>query len=181
MSLLNYSILYLVGGLVAIFHFPINIGFGIIIPTDELIFFRGVETQPPANVIWLLTDGFTDPFAFLWSEETRWAARVPSWWLFFVPIWGSHWRCPAKIGDGHMGVSFNGGTQKWLVYKGKPHLEMDDDWGYPIIIIHTALDEHVRTISYYHQNGSMLAIDDQLGTWCRKRQAHFRLVKYHQT
>ena len=63
-----------------------------------------------------------------------------------------------------MGVSFNGGTQKWLVYKGKPHLEMDDDWGYPIIIIHTALDEHVRTISYYHQNGSMLAIDDQLGT-----------------
>ena len=37
----------LVGGLVAIFDFPINIGF-IIIPIDELIFFRGLA-QPPTR------------------------------------------------------------------------------------------------------------------------------------
>ena len=36
----------LVGGLDAIFYFPINIGF-LIIPIDELIFSRGVA-QPPA-------------------------------------------------------------------------------------------------------------------------------------
>ena len=24
-----------------------------------------------------------------------------------------------------------GPTPKWLVYTGKSHLEMDDDWGYP--------------------------------------------------
>ena len=38
----------LVGGLVAIFYFPINIGC-LIIPIDELIFFRGV-TQPPTRI-----------------------------------------------------------------------------------------------------------------------------------
>ena len=37
----------LVGGLVAILYFPINIGF-LIIPIDELIFFRGVA-QPPTS------------------------------------------------------------------------------------------------------------------------------------
>ena len=37
----------LVGGLVAMFYFPINIGF-LIIPIDELIFFRGVA-QPPTS------------------------------------------------------------------------------------------------------------------------------------
>ena len=37
----------LVGGLVAIFYCPINIGF-LIIPIDELIFFRGVA-QPPTR------------------------------------------------------------------------------------------------------------------------------------
>ena len=41
--------IYLVGGLVAIFYFPINIGF-LIIPIDELIFFRGVA-QPPTRFI----------------------------------------------------------------------------------------------------------------------------------
>ena len=30
-----------------------------------------------------------------------------------------------------MGVSINGDTQKWLIYKEQSHLEMDDDWGYP--------------------------------------------------
>ena len=24
-----------------------------------------------------------------------------------------------------------GNPQLWMVYKGKSHLEMDDDWGYP--------------------------------------------------
>ena len=38
---------YLVGGLVAIFYFPRNIG-NLIIPIDELIFFRGVA-QPPTR------------------------------------------------------------------------------------------------------------------------------------
>ena len=28
-----------------------------------------------------------------------------------------------------MGFSMNGGTPKWMVYMGKSHLEMDDDWG----------------------------------------------------
>ena len=27
-----------------------------------------------------------------------------------------------------MGVSINGDTQKWLIYKEQSHLEMDDDW-----------------------------------------------------
>ena len=39
---------FLVGGLVAIFYFPINIG-NFIIPIDELIFFRGVGRQPPTS------------------------------------------------------------------------------------------------------------------------------------
>ena len=38
---------YLVGGLVAIFSFPIFIG-NLIIPIDELIFFRGVA-EPPTS------------------------------------------------------------------------------------------------------------------------------------
>ena len=35
----------MVGGLVAIVYFPINIG-NLIIPIDELIFFRGVAYPP---------------------------------------------------------------------------------------------------------------------------------------
>ena len=38
---------WLVGALVAIFYFPRNIG-NVIIPIDELIFFRGVA-QPPTR------------------------------------------------------------------------------------------------------------------------------------
>ena len=38
------------GGLVAIFYFPINIG-NVIIPIDEVIFFRGVGIQPPTRII----------------------------------------------------------------------------------------------------------------------------------
>ena len=41
---------HLDGGLVAIFYFPINIGL-LIIPIDELIFFRGVA-QPPTSHLW---------------------------------------------------------------------------------------------------------------------------------
>ena len=40
-------IVNLVGGLVAMFCFPMNIG-NVIIPIDELIFFRGVA-QPPTS------------------------------------------------------------------------------------------------------------------------------------
>ena len=43
----HIHIIFLVGGLVAIFYFPINIGF-LIIPIDEVIFFRGVA-QPPTS------------------------------------------------------------------------------------------------------------------------------------
>ena len=39
---------YLVGGLVAIFYVPRNIG-NFIIPIDELIFFRGVAQPPTRN------------------------------------------------------------------------------------------------------------------------------------
>ena len=42
-----YSHHFLVGGLVAIFYVPRNIG-NLIIPIDELIFFRGVA-QPPTS------------------------------------------------------------------------------------------------------------------------------------
>ena len=34
----------------------------------------------------------------------------------------------------HMGISINGAIQKcWfmIIYNGKSHLQMDDDWGYP--------------------------------------------------
>ena len=40
-------------------------------------------------------------------------------------------------------VSINGGTPKWMVYKGTSQSKMDDDWGYhyfrnpPDIYIHT--------------------------------------------
>ena len=30
----------------------------------------------------------------------------------------------------NLGVPYMGSTPKWIVYQGKPHLEMDDDWGY---------------------------------------------------
>ena len=43
----SWLLCLLVGGLVAIFYFSINIGF-LIIPIDELIFFRGVA-QPPTS------------------------------------------------------------------------------------------------------------------------------------
>ena len=48
-----------------------------------------------------------------------------------------------------MGVSINGGSTKWMVYKGKSHLEMDD-WGYPyfrkpsyVLYIDVYIDTHV--------------------------------------
>ena len=46
---------YLVGGLVAIFYFPILIGF-LIIPIDELLFFRGVA-QPPTSYLLVVKYG----------------------------------------------------------------------------------------------------------------------------
>ena len=33
----------------------------------------------------------------------------------------------------YRGFHSNGATPRWMVYKGKYHLEMDDDWGYPIL------------------------------------------------
>ena len=45
------SLTSLVGGLVAIFYLPINIGF-LIIPIDELIFFRGVAQPPTSDETW---------------------------------------------------------------------------------------------------------------------------------
>ena len=34
------------------------------------------------------------------------------------------------------GFQSMGVPQKWLVYQGNSHLEMDDDWGYPHIHFH---------------------------------------------
>ena len=31
----------------------------------------------------------------------------------------------------HLGGSMDGGSPKCLVYQGKSHVEIDDDWGYP--------------------------------------------------
>ena len=45
----SHSRVILVGGLVAIFYFPMTIG-NVIIPIDELIFFRGVFPQPPTSI-----------------------------------------------------------------------------------------------------------------------------------
>ena len=52
-EIMQFSKLTLVGGLVAInFIFPKKYWVSIIIPIDELIFFRGVETvaQPPTRL-----------------------------------------------------------------------------------------------------------------------------------
>ena len=45
-----------------------------------------------------------------------------------------------------MGVSVNGGIPKWMVYKGKSHLEMDKNWGYPSF--------RKPPYVYYHKNGN---------------------------
>ena len=34
--------------------------------------------------------------------------------------------------------------QKWMVYKGKPHLEMNDDWGYPHLWKHPGIPRYFR-------------------------------------
>ena len=52
---------FLVGGLVAIFYFPRNIGF-LIIPIDELLFFRGVGIQPPTSDV---LEKFMDTIGYL--------------------------------------------------------------------------------------------------------------------
>ena len=74
-------IIFLVGGLVAIFYFPINIGF-LIIPTDELIFFRGVA-QPPTN-FGLAWSGFH--VAVTISMTSPWTPRSPSLPVVKVPL-----------------------------------------------------------------------------------------------
>ena len=38
--------------------------------------------------------------------------------------------CTKKV----VSSSENGGTPQWLVYNGKSHLQMDDDWGYTYLI-----------------------------------------------
>ena len=48
--------IYLVGGLVAIFYFPINIGF-LIIPIDVHIFQRGSKHQPVTIYLPVLNAG----------------------------------------------------------------------------------------------------------------------------
>ena len=72
------------------------------------------------------------------------------------------------------GVSINGGTQKQLVYKEKSHLEMDDDWGTPILG-----NPHINP----HMNhgavaGSCIAIDSALGP-SRNRRPEMGRTKGH--
>ena len=60
-------------------------------------------------------------------SPSRWRLRRKdwqSWWVF------------------NMGVSINGGTPKWMVYKGKSHLEMDDDWVFGFSNYHLGLRLH---------------------------------------
>ena len=50
----HVAIIWLVVWLPSIWHFPINIGLGIIIPIDEVIFFRGVAqtTNQYILIVW---------------------------------------------------------------------------------------------------------------------------------
>ena len=68
----RYFILILVCGLVGIFYFPINIGF-LIIPIDEVIFFRGVFPQPPTSI------DRASKYLGRWGQYTHYNYRIMIW------------------------------------------------------------------------------------------------------
>ena len=81
-----FLIPWLVGALEHFWHFPINIGL-LIIPIDEVIFFRGVFPQPPTRWAYPTTNHQPNqPITSPWSKNTR---AVPSWAT--TPPW---WRAP---------------------------------------------------------------------------------------
>ena len=74
---------FLVGGLVAIFYFPINIGL-LIIPIDELIFFRGVAEPPTRFEFNPIIDARTCHGMDLDGSFLDTIARVPNMAFIFV-------------------------------------------------------------------------------------------------
>ena len=63
----------------------------------------------------------------LWDCHSK---RAGHYWSCLA-IYEYHWISLDIITYTYMGVSINGGTPKWMVDKGKFHLEMDENWGYP--------------------------------------------------
>ena len=85
-----------------------------------------------------------------WNRQRSWT-DLDSWKFSICP------RDMDRFWD--MGVSINGGTQKLIVYKGKNHLYLDDDRGYP----------HFRKPPYgiliWWRLASHLSVWDQLAAW----------------
>ena len=76
--------IWLVGGLVAIFYFPI---YWVANHPNWLIFFRGVGIQPPTRwVFWLLVLFFFHPSFWKKTLENRWRTRnfPVSWGHLFI-------------------------------------------------------------------------------------------------
>ena len=123
----------LVGGLVAIFYFSIYIGNWIIIPIDELIFFRGVQPnhQPGPMIIY-------DPYAFAGEIpcflRQRASPITPGGKAASFVSLGPSWkrrrpRIARRIREhglrlwawcgGKIVRTLFWGTSKWMVYRGK--------------------------------------------------------------
>ena len=94
-----YRPTYLVGGLVAIFYFPINYWVAFIIPIDELIFFRGVFplAHQPVITEWPLIVVDALVIHRRWDPNSRRAGAS----LFCRSRWGY-----GTIVNGPMGVEF---------------------------------------------------------------------------
>ena len=68
----------------------------------------------------------------LWPVSIAMALQYPSTWENRAPSLGRRRRCFFLSPCAYGGFHSHGGTLKWLIYKGKSHLEMDDVWGYPL-------------------------------------------------
>ena len=73
-----------------------------------------------------LSPAFSSLSVWTSSRKFRNCALVP--WICHTAehrqLPGFKWRFPARHG---------GYPKSWMVYSGKPHLEIDDDWGYPYL------------------------------------------------
>ena len=96
---------------------------------------------------WIMS-GLSVDYQWIISVDSQWIMRglsVDYEWIFIMfPILAilgfpllenaGHFPPPNHLTSRQtqMGVSNHWGIpNSWLVYKGKSHLEMDDDWGYP--------------------------------------------------
>ena len=123
----SYSVLLLVGGLEhGVYDFP-YIG-NVIIPTDELIFFRGVETtnqnmyEPDVNPFNHITTSRlevlerTSPKISLPITVESQAPRWPQWWIWLATAFEFCWFgwhgscCTAKLHPGAMNHSL---VERW--------------------------------------------------------------------